>query len=47
MQIFEMLMQMGWNGLHPVISAIWSKGVLATLITYFVVVWVIQSSRAL
>lgn len=47
MQIFEMLWQMGWNGLHQVVLAIWAKGVLATLVTGLVVMWAVQSSRAM
>lgn len=39
LQFLNDLAQLGWGGLSPIISAVWSKGVLATLAALTLVVW--------
>lgn len=45
LQLINNLAQLGWGGLSPVISAVWAKGVLATLVTIAVVGWAYQEAR--
>jgi hypothetical protein len=45
LQFLNALAAMGWDGLSPIISAVWSKGVFAALATVAVVGWVYQEVR--
>jgi hypothetical protein len=38
------MVQVGWEGLSPIISAVWSKGVIATLVAVAFVVWAWRAS---
>jgi hypothetical protein len=45
LQFLNALVSMGWDGLSPIISAVWSKGVFAALATLLVVSLVYQEVR--
>lgn len=45
LQALSDLAQVGWDGLSPIISAVWSKGVVATLVALVVVGWAYQEAR--
>jgi hypothetical protein len=45
LQALNDLVQSGWAGLGPIFSAVWSKGVIATLAAVAVVGWAYQEAR--
>jgi hypothetical protein len=45
LQFLNALAVMGWDGLSPIITAVWSKGVFAALGAVIVVVLVYQEVR--
>lgn len=45
LQILNDLAQIGWGGLSPIFSAVWSKGLVAILVALVIVSWAYREAR--
>lgn len=45
LQVLNDLAQLGWAGLSPIFSAVWSKGLVAVLVALVIVGWAYREAR--